>query len=296
MGLVALMENLFNAATPLRLTELSSGNTPLLRRLSFEAPGTHHHSLMVGYMAETAAFSIGANHFIAKTGAYYHDVGKLTAPSNFAENQYGVNPHDQFDPEESSRIIISHTTAGVELCEKAKLPQRIIDIVREHHGDTAVAYFYNKAVKLRGEGAVSYDDFKYPGPRPSSREAALVMLADSCEAAVRSSVNKDEATIAQWVQKIIRSKINDGQLDYCMISMRDIQMIEQCYIRVLTGYYHTRIQYPDDIRQPYILPPGASDQLPQASVTVNAAVDNAAVENAAVENAAAENAAAAERA
>jgi len=248
MGLVALMEGLFNTSTPLRLTELSSGNTHLLRRLSFEAPGTHHHSLMVGYMAETAAIAIGANPYVAKTGAYYHDVGKLATPSNFSENQYGVNPHDQMEPEESCRIIVAHTTAGVELCEKHKLPRRIVNIVREHHGDTALVYFYNKALKLRGEGNVLLDDYKYPGPKPASRESALVMLADSCEAAVRSSELKDENVISQVVQKIIRSKVDDGQLEACMISMRDLQLIEQNYIWVLTGFYHTRVQYPEDTR------------------------------------------------
>ena len=247
MGLVALMESLFNTATPLRLTELSSGNTPLLRRLSFEAPGTHHHSLMVGYMAETAALAIGANPFIAKAGAYYHDVGKLMSPNFFSENQYGANPHDELEPGESARIIISHTSAGVELCEKGKLPRRVIDIVREHHGDTLAIYFYNKAVKLHGEANVPKDVYMYPGPRPSSREAALVMMADSCEAAVRSSEQKEEAQIAEWVRKIIRSKIEDRQLESCMINMRDIQLIEQSYIRVLTGFYHTRVKYPDDL-------------------------------------------------
>jgi putative nucleotidyltransferase with HDIG domain len=249
MGLVALMESLFNTATPLRLTELSSGNTPLLRRLSFEAPGTHHHSLMVGYMAETAALDIGANPFIAKTGAYYHDVGKLLSPSYFSENQYGINPHDQIEPDESARIIVSHTTAGVELCDKGKLPKRVTDIVREHHGETMVAYFYNKAVKRFGDANVRIGDYRYPGPKPASREAALVMLADSCEAAVRSSDQKDEAQIAEWVRKIIRSKFDDGQLEMCMIGMRDLRLIEQSYIRVLTGFYHTRVRYPEDARQ-----------------------------------------------
>ena len=245
MGFVALMESLFNTATPLRLTELSSGNTHLLRRLSFEAPGTHHHSLMVGYMAETAALAIGANPFIAKTGAYYHDVGKLTAPGYFSENQYGQNPHDLMDPRESCKIIVSHTTAGVELCEKSKLPKHVVSIVREHHGDTLVGYFYNKAVRMYGEEAAQMEDFRYPGPRPTSREAALVMMADSCEAAIRSSEHKDEAKITDWVKKIIRSKIDDGQLESCAINMRDIIKIEQSFIRVLTGFYHTRVSYPD---------------------------------------------------
>ena len=248
MGLIAMLESLFNTATPLRLTELTSGNTQLFKRLSFEAPGTHHHSLMVGYMAENAAQQIGANPFITKAGAYYHDVGKLAAPEYFAENQYGHNPHDLLTPEESCRIISAHTTAGVELCEKNKLPRQVINIVREHHGDTVLAYFYSKAVKLYGEANVSKEAYRYPGPRPSSRESALVMLADSCEAAVRSSNQKDEAIITDWVHKIIRSKIDDGQLRQCTINMQDLNLIEQSYIRVLTAFYHTRISYPEDTK------------------------------------------------
>ena len=279
MGMVALMESLFNTATPLRLTELSSGNTPLLRRLSFEAPGTHHHSLMVGYMAETAALAIGANPFVAKAGAYYHDVGKLMSPNYFSENQYGVNPHDELEPEESARIIISHANAGVVLCEKGKLPKRVIEIVREHHGDTIAVYFYNKAVKIHGEANVSKDDYRYSGPRPSSREAALVMMADSCEAAVRSSDQKDEAQIAEWVRKIIRSKIEDGQLESCMINMRDIQLIEHSYIRVLTGFYHTRVKYPDDLLRLRLTAPDQLPPAPDAGMNPNVGMNPVAGEN-----------------
>jgi putative nucleotidyltransferase with HDIG domain len=248
MGLVALMESMFNTATPLRLSELSSGNTPLLRRLTLEAPGTHHHSLMVGHMAEAAAIEIGANPYITKTGAYYHDVGKLMAPDYFAENQSGHNPHDELAPEESYRIIVSHTAKGVELCEKNKLPRQVVSIVREHHGDTVIQYFYNRALKLRGAESASKDDYRYPGPRPTSREAAIVMLADSCEAAVRSSGRKEEADIAEWVRRIIRSKLSDSQLENCQISFQDLNRIEQSFVRVLTGFYHTRVKYPDDVR------------------------------------------------
>jgi putative nucleotidyltransferase with HDIG domain len=248
MGLIALMESVFNTATPLRLTELSSGNTQLLRRLSFEAPGTNHHSLMVGYMAEAAAITIGANPFVTKTGAYYHDVGKLIAPGYFSENQNGVNPHDFMEPRDSCRIIISHAKEGVALCEKNKLPARVISIVREHHGNTVMAYFYQKAVMTYSECNVNKDDYRYPGPRPSSRESALVMMADSCEAAVRSMEQKEEKQIVECVKRIIRSKIEDGQLESCMISMNDVYRIENTFVRVLMSFYHTRIKYPDESR------------------------------------------------
>ena len=249
LGLVAILEGLFNTATPLRLIELSSGNMQILKKLSFEAPGTHHHSLMVSYMAETAASEIGANPFLAKAGALYHDVGKLKSPELFTENQNGFNPHDQLPPEESGKIIVSHVADGVEICEKYKLPQQIIDIVREHHGDTTVAYFYDKAMKAYGKENVDIKDYRYPGPKPSSKESVIVMLADSCEAAVRSTGLKQEEEIAEWVHKIVKNKFNDGQLEKSNISIRDINRISKSFIRVLSGYYHSRVKYPDETKQ-----------------------------------------------
>lgn len=249
MGLIALGESAFNTATPLRLTELSSGNTPLLMRLSFEAPGTHHHSLMVSYMSEQAAHEIGANAYVAKAGALYHDVGKLNNPEFFTENQSGVNPHDELPPEKSASIIISHTGEGLELCARAKLPKAVMDIVKEHHGDTPVMYFYKKAQKLYGEENALLEDYRYPGPRPTSRESAIVMLADSCEAAIRSSGMRDEQEIDGWVEKIVKQKLDDGQLENSEITIRDLREIKKSFTRVLLGYYHTRVRYPDDQRQ-----------------------------------------------
>ena len=248
LGLIALLEGTFNTATPLRLNELTSGNTHLLKRLGFEAPGTHHHSLMVSYMAEAAAGEIGANPYLAKAGALYHDVGKLKNPDFFTENQNGMNPHDNLNPAESAVIITSHTTDGVELCERYKLPQSIIDIVHEHHGSTLVTYFYDKAIKKYGVEHVREADYRYSGSTPSSKESAIIMLADSCEAAVRSSGQKKEEEIADWVHRIIRSKYEDGQLDRSDISMKDIQRISKTFIRVLSGYYHVRIKYPEEAK------------------------------------------------
>ena len=248
LGLIALLEGTFNTATPLRLNELTSGNTHLLKRLGFEAPGTHHHSLMVSYMAEAAAGEIGANPYLAKAGALYHDVGKLKNPDFFTENQNGMNPHDNLNPAESAVIITSHTTDGVELCERYKLPQSIIDIVQEHHGSTLVTYFYDKAIKKYGVEHVREADYRYSGSTPSSKESAIIMLADSCEAAVRSSGQKKEEEIADWVHRIIRSKYEDGQLDRSDISMKDIQRISKTFIRVLSGYYHVRIKYPEEAK------------------------------------------------
>jgi putative nucleotidyltransferase with HDIG domain len=248
LGLIALSEGIFNTATPLRLTELSSGNTELLRQLSFKAPGTHHHSLMVGYMAEEAARDIDANPFVARAGALYHDVGKMACPEFFTENQSGANPHDELPPEESARIIISHTGEGLAMCARGKLPQPVLDIVKEHHGDTPVIYFYKKAQKMYGEGNVPLDDYRYPGPRPTSRESAIVLLADSCEAAVRSAGQKGESDIAAWVEKIVKQKLDDGQLDNSEITIHDLNKIKRTFTRVLSGYYHTRVRYPEEQR------------------------------------------------
>jgi putative nucleotidyltransferase with HDIG domain len=266
MGLNALLESAFNTATPLRLTELSSGNNALLQRLSFEAPGTHHHSLMVGYMAAAAAAEVGADAFIARAGGYYHDVGKLMNPEYFTENQSGYNPHDDLPPEESCRVIVAHTRDGVELCQKAKLPAPILDIVREHHGDTPVSFFYSKACKLYGAGAVRAEDYRYPGPRPSSRESAIVMLADSCEAAVRSAGAKDEGAVRDWIDKIITMKFNDGQLENSEISMRELNRIATCFLRVLSGYYHSRVKYPDEPQPAAVAPGEELGALPGAAV------------------------------
>ena len=244
VGLIALLEGMFNTSTPMRLTELTSGNNYLLRRLSFEAPGTHHHSLMVGYMSEAAAVEIGANPLLAKAGALYHDVGKLKRPEFYGENQNGANPHDYMDPDKSASIILSHTKDGFDLCERYKLPKQVKDIVREHHGDSSALYFYNKAISLYGEENVNKKDYMYAGPRPSKKESAIVMLADSCEAAVRSAEVKSEEEIVGIVERIIRSKMDDGQLSKSDISLGDVEKITAEFVRVLCGFYHTRVKYP----------------------------------------------------
>jgi putative nucleotidyltransferase with HDIG domain len=199
---------------------------------------------MVGYMSEAAALEIGGNPLLARAGADYHDVGKMKKPEYFAENQNGVNPHDMMDPDVSAAIITAHTVDGIEMCEKYKLPQEIINIVGEHHGDSKAAYFYNKACKLFGAENVNELDYRYRGPRPSSKESAIVMLADSCEATVRSSESKSEEDIGKTVERIINGKIDDGQLRGSDISIVDIDVIKREFVRVLCGFYHSRIKYP----------------------------------------------------
>lgn len=186
VGLQPILETAFNLVTPSKLIELSNPNQPLLRRLMIETPGTYHHSMVVANLAEAAAEAVGANALLARVGAYYHDIGKLIRPMYFKENQMGENPHDKTDPRVSTAILTEHTRDGVELARKHRLPEPIIDMIRQHHGDTPVMYFYAKAVKMLGEENVDIRDFRYDGPKPQTAEAAILMLSDTVEAAVRS--------------------------------------------------------------------------------------------------------------
>ncbi len=244
LGTLPLWENVFKVLTPIKLMELTDPNQPLLRRLFAEAPGTYHHSLIVGNLSEAAASAIGANPLLAKAGAYYHDIGKLKRPSYFKENQFGIdNPHDDLEPIQSTRIIISHWEDGIRLGRESKLPVEIMDIIDQHHGNTLMAYFYNKA---SGDGqTLPEDKFRYGGQKPKSKEATIVMLADSVEAAVRSLKNMNEAAIEQMVGKIIKGKIEDGQLDQSPITTKEINMVRNTFISVLKGIYHERIEYPE---------------------------------------------------
>lgn len=243
LGTLPLWENAFDVLTPLKLLELSNPNQPLLRQLLLEAPGTYHHSLMVGNLSEAAAEIIGADSLLTRVGAFYHDIGKLSKPYYFKENQFGMeNPHDKLNPIHSTNIITNHTTEGIIMGKNKKLPKEIIDIIEEHHGDTLVAYFYHKAKEKNMD--VQMEDFRYKGRKPQSKESALVMLADSTEAAVRSIKNPTKETINDMVTKIVKGKLNDGQLDECDITNKDITNIIEVFTNVLLGIYHDRIEYP----------------------------------------------------
>jgi len=246
LGTLPLWESLFKVVTPMRLLELANPNHPLLKRLLMEAPGTYHHSIVVGNLAESAAEAIGANPLLTRTGAYYHDVGKLVRPYFFTENQIGgENPHDSISPELSKRILTAHTKDGVELAEKFGLPQQVQEIVLEHHGTTPVMYFYHKAVKAAKEDeTVSLDDYRYDGPRPHSREAAVILLADSVEAGARALQDHSQEKLDEFVQQIINMKLEDGQFDNCDLTMRDLSIIAAEFRKVLGGIFHERIVYP----------------------------------------------------
>ncbi len=249
-GLLPYLENAFNITTPLKLLDLAQPNHPLLQRLLLDAPGSYHHSVLVGNLAETAAGYIHADPVTVRVGAYYHDIGKIKRPYFFVENQAGnENPHDKIAPSLSTLIVTSHIKDGVDLCREYKLPQIIIDIVQQHHGTMLVSYFYKRATENEHSECIIEADFRYEGPRPQSKEAALIMLADACEAAVRSIGKPNKNRIEATVRKIIRERLHDGQLDECNVTLKDLNVIGDVFIRVLSSMFHTRIEYPDTLKE-----------------------------------------------
>ncbi len=242
IGLLPFLEMTFGILAPTRLLELLNPTHPLLKKLLVEAPGTYHHSMMVANLAETACEAIGADGLLARVGAYYHDLGKTRRPLYFIENQHGLNPHDRLTPSESARVILAHTDDGVELLEEAKIPSVIVDICREHHGTSLLRYFYVKATE---QGEVNEADFRYSGPKPQTREAAVIMIVDSIEAAVRSMKSPTEAGIQELVKKIIREKLLDDQFSDCEMTTRDIYRVGESACHTLSGLFHERIEYPE---------------------------------------------------
>jgi len=248
IGVLPYLETAFSITSMIKLLELSNPNHYLLKRLLLEAPGTYHHSLMVGNLAEASAESIDANPLLVRVGAYYHDIGKIKRPDYFVENQRGFdNPHEKIAPALSALIIISHVKEGIELAREARLPQAIIDFIEQHHGTSLAKYFYNQALEEDREGNISEDSFRYEGPRPKSKEVALVMLADSVEAAVRSLQDPTPEKIRNMVRLIIKDKLNDGQLELCDLTFKDLDIIANSFCKVLEGIYHKRIEYPETI-------------------------------------------------
>lgn len=254
MALLFVLESGLGYLTDLRLVELSSLNHPALKELIVQAPGTYHHSIIVGTLVEAAAEAIGANPLLAKVCAYYHDLGKGKNPLYFAENQRGVNPHDSLDPEESARIVIRHVEDGLTIAKKYKLPKLVADAIPQHHGTRLVAYFYHRALRQQDgkEDAppVDADRFRYPGPRPQHREHALIMLADSVEAASRTLVDPTPERIAQLVRKLVQGIVLEGQLDECPLTLEDLSKIEKSFCRTLEAIYHSRPSYPAGVKDP----------------------------------------------
>lgn len=248
-GLVPFFETTFGYATDIKLLELANLDRPILRRLMIEAPGTYHHSVIVGSMVEAAAAEIGANPLLAKVCGYYHDIGKIEKPLYFIENQPpNLNKHDKLAPSMSKRILVSHVKEGVQIAQEHKLGQRIIDTIMQHHGTSVISYFFEKAKKVKGEQTISIDDFRYPGPRPQTKEAGLVMLADMLEAASRTLNNPTPARIQGLVQRLINKAFSEGQLDQCELTLHDLHHIAKSFNKILNGIHHHRVEYPDTAR------------------------------------------------
>ena len=243
-GIAPLAEIAFGYTTDISLLELANLDRPILRQLMIEAPGTYHHSVIVGSLVEAAATEIGANPLLAKVCGYYHDIGKIKKPLYFIENQSGgKNKHDKLAPSMSSLILIAHVKDGVEIARENKLGETIIDTIRQHHGTSLIQYFYEKAKQLKGVDAVDIDNFRYPGPRPQTREAGLVMLADVVEAASRTLENPTPSRINGLVQNLINKIFSDGQLDECELTLKDLHKIAGRFNKILYGIHHHRIEY-----------------------------------------------------
>jgi len=246
-GLIPLGEMAFGYTTNIKLLELANLDSTVLKELMIVAPGTYHHSLVVGTMVEAAARTIGANSLLCKVAAYYHDLGKIRKPDYFIENQEGRNRHEKLAPSMSSLILISHVKEGVELARKHRLGDAIVDIIQQHHGKNLITYFYQKAKDMKGsdQGLPEEADFRYPGPKPQTKEAGLVLLADGVEAASRTLQGYSPARIQGLVQKMINKAFSDGQLDECELTLKDLHQIAKSFNQILTGIYHQRIQYPE---------------------------------------------------
>ena len=261
VGSFAVLGNLFGILTVFQLLELANPSQALLRRLLVETPGTYHHSLMVGNLAERAAEAIGADPLLTRVAAYYHDVGKLANPLAFIENQAGgENIHDDLDPEVSAQILKQHVADGIDIAYKSKLPKTLIAFIPQHHGTAIMSYFFARAKRAAAEpyggpqtsegaaAAAAVDDrkFRHVGPKPQSREAALIMLADGVEASVRSLESRDEPAIRAMVARIIEERLSDGQFDECDLTLRDIERIKEAFVGQLLGMYHQRVAYPQN--------------------------------------------------
>jgi putative nucleotidyltransferase with HDIG domain len=248
IGTIPFLEHIFKLTSPIRLLELSNPGHPLLRRLQIEAPGTYQHSIMVGNLAEAAAEGIGANALWARVGSYYHDIGKIKRPYFFVENQFAQeNPHEKLNPTLSTLIITYHVKEGAEIAREHGLPVQLIQIIEQHHGTDLVRYFYKRATEnIQGEKEILNEgDFRYEGPKPQTKEAALVMLADSVEAAVRSLPKPTPPKVEALIQKIIRERLDDGQFDECNLTLKELNQIKMSFIKVMGGLFHNRIEYPE---------------------------------------------------
>lgn len=245
LGVLPLFEYLLRRVTNISLLELADSNQPILQRMILEAPGTYHHSLIVGNLSDTACSAIGANGLLARIGAYYHDIGKLHKPEYYIENQdIRKNAHDRLSPTMSKMIIMNHIKEGLEMAKKYHLSPMLWDFIRQHHGNSLVYYFYRRALEGKEEDQeITEEGFRYPGPKPDTKETAVVLLADSVEAATRSLKDPTPDKIEEMVHKIINNKFIDGQLDECDLTLKDLEKISKSFTKILSGIYHSRLSY-----------------------------------------------------
>ena len=243
LGLLTPLEIMLNTASVFRLMELSDLNQPLMRKMLVQASGTYQHSVMVAQLSENACREIGANALLARVGAYYHDIGKIEQSEYFVENQKGENKHDDLNPSLSRSIIKSHVRKGIEKGHQLHLPQAVIDIIAEHHGNSVISYFYNEAKNI--DDTLSPEEFSYSGNPPTTRESAVVMLADTIEAACRTLKSPSVPRLEAFITKLVSDKIDHKQLDNCDLTFRDVSKIKEAFVQILAGYYHSRIEYPD---------------------------------------------------
>jgi putative nucleotidyltransferase with HDIG domain len=244
LGFLPVLELVMNAPTRFKLMELSDLNSPIFKRMLSQAPGTYTHSISVANLAETACEAIGANALLARVSAYYHDIGKVDQADYFIENQKAYNRHDELKPSLSVAVIKSHVRIGIEKAKELNLPQAIIDIIAQHHGRGLITYFYHRAVKESTNPRLSRDEYSYPGVRPRTKEAAVLMLADSVEAASRTLKRPNEARLETFVQQLIMEKFSSGELGDSSLTLRDMELIRKSFVHILEGYFHTRIEYP----------------------------------------------------
>ena len=249
--------------TNITLLELSDPNHPLLRRLALHTPGTFHHSLMVGNLSEAGADAIGANPLLTRVSCYYHDIGKLLKPEYFVENQrHGINPHDKLKPNMSALILKSHVKEGIRLAKEYKLPQEVIDIIPQHHGTSIIAFFYHKAKEEDPKTTLTDRDFRYEGPKPQTKEAGIIMLADSVEAVSRVLKEPTPASLRGMVRNITMKRFQEGELDECELTLKDLNKMNEAFLHILAGVFHTRIEYPSAKKEEESPPKEAKNEKP----------------------------------
>jgi putative nucleotidyltransferase with HDIG domain len=249
LGILPLYENIFGITTKFKLLELSDLNADIFKEMLMKAPGTYNHSMLVSTMAEAACKEINANHLLARVGAYYHDIGKIIDAGMYIENRVTDPRAKQLPPRDYAQLIISHVEKGIRLAQDNMLPDSVIDFIRTHHGQTTMTFFYHQSLEsadTRDTEPVSKSDFRYPGPKPNNKETAVVMLADSIEAAARSIQNPSYEKLDGLVRKIIYNKLNEGELEFSDLSMTELRIIQDAFLSILKGIFHSRIEYPED--------------------------------------------------